>query len=476
MMNKYALSILLAVLATPAWATTYYIAPAGSGGNDSNAGTSANTPWLTPGHAVNCGDTIQAAAGSYSATNFSYGKWGAVSCPAGNNVAWLKCITFDACKMSASGSYVAMAVTQSYWGVQGWEVTATADTDACFTAYPSSGTEIHHVIFANNVANGCFNSGFQSGNNGNAGVDYFVVVGNIAYNASQSTVSCVSGIDVYQPVQSDALPGTHIYIAGNFSWGNMDPNPCAGAIPTDGEGIIIDTPDGSQGSLPSPYAQQIVVDNNLLVGNGGRGLEVYNNTAGSAHALIYLRHNTMWGNNLDPNQKSGWCNEVQIAAALNVQAASNLAATSLATGCGGNPVYAYYLAFGDATDIISSDSGYSASGSNDYAVSSPGFSFTAGNLFGTNPKFANATVPGAPSCANATSVPNCMAAMVANFTPTTSAEVPYGYQKPSSTAVNDALFPQWLCNVNLPAGLVTMGCLAQSAVPPTPTITNVIVK
>src|SRR6202043_725660 len=41
----------------------------------------------------------------------------------------------------------------------------------------------------------------------------------------------------------------------------------------------------------------------------------------------------------------------------------------------------------------------------------------------------------------------------------------YGYQVPSTTSVSDPLFPQWLCNVNLPAGLVTMGC---GGTPPPP--------
>jgi hypothetical protein len=75
----------------------------------------------------------------------------------------------------------------------------------------------------------------------------------------------------------------------------------------------------------------------------------------------------------------------------------------------------------------------------------------------------NAAAPGAPKCAATSSVPNCMAAVIANFTPTRMAAVPYGYQMPSTAQTYDALFPQWLCNVNLPAGLATMGCLSQSS-------------
>ncbi len=473
-LRKLGRAILFFALASPAWATTYYLATATAGGNDSNNGTSASTPWLTPNHAILCGDIILAAPGVYSAADFSYGHWGTVTCPAGNNVAWLKCATFDACKFTANGVYVAMAVTQSYWGVQGWEVTANADTDACFTAYPPSSTvQIHHIVFANDVANGCYNSGFTIGNNGAVGVDYLVVVGNAVYNASRSSESCTSGISIYQPVQSDSLPGTHIYIAGNFSWDNFDSNPCGGGAPSDGNGILIDTPDGSQGGLPTPYAAQIVIDNNILIANGGRGFDVLNNYAGSAHATIYARHNTVWGNNADMNETNNLCGEMTIDVALNVQEFFNIAATNAANGCGGHPLYAYYVEKGGSTDLVYNNLGWAATGTYSAAASSPGFSFGPNNLFGANPMFVNAAAPGAPSCGGASSVPNCMATMIANFTPTTAAAVPYGYQAPSAIQTYDPLFPQWVCNVNLPAGLVTMGCLAQSSLPAGVTITGV---
>ena len=44
-----------------------------------------------------------------------------------------------------------------------------------------------------------------------------------------------------------------------------------------------------------------------------------------------------------------------------------------------------------------------------------------------------------------------------------SAAAAYGYQAPSLVQTFDPLFPQWLCNVNLPAGLVTMGCVTGTA-------------
>ena len=54
---------------------TYFMSPSGS---DSNNGLTAATAWATPNHAVNCGDVIIAAAGSYPDLQ----SWGTVgNCP-----------------------------------------------------------------------------------------------------------------------------------------------------------------------------------------------------------------------------------------------------------------------------------------------------------------------------------------------------------------------------------------------------------
>ena len=80
-----------------------------------------------------------------------------------------------------------MAIGTSYWGVQGWEVDGTAISGPCFLAYPMGSTPVtmHHVAFANDIANGCGGAGFSfnpatQGSPTNAGVDYIAVVGSIA--------------------------------------------------------------------------------------------------------------------------------------------------------------------------------------------------------------------------------------------------------------------------------------------------------
>ncbi|HTZ59272.1 MAG TPA: chitobiase/beta-hexosaminidase C-terminal domain-containing protein [Acidobacteriaceae bacterium] len=447
---------------------TYYLAPAGGGGSDSNSGLSATAPWLTPNHPLNCGDVIVAAAStSYSSANFRSGNWGKVSCPSANAVAWLKCAQFDACKITVAGGQPGIYVDQNFWGVQGWEVSANnSSASFCFGAAPNYQTPvtIHHIIFANNVANGCQQGGFTTFNSGKtASEDYIAIIGNIAYNAAQNGNECFSGISIYQPIQSDSLPGTHIYIAGNFSYGNVDANPCAGGMPTDGEGLIFDTFDGDQGGLPS-YAAQAVADNNIFVSNGGRGLQVGNNSIGSGpFATIYLRHNTVWGNNGDRNQNtSALCGELSLFRTVNTTATSNLAETNQVTGCGDNPIYAFYVWGGNGTDDVDQNWGYAVSGTTSSGLyNSSGFSFAANNIFGQNPQFPNPVAPPAPSCGGTSNVPACMATVIANFKPANTAAASFGYQPPSSTPVYDPLFPQWLCTASVPTGLVTMGCQAQ---------------
>jgi hypothetical protein len=479
-MKKFFLTCLFILLASPAWATTYFLAPASAGGNDSNNGTSASTPWLSPNHSVNCGDVIIAAAStSYSAADFGSGEWGTVSCPAGNNVAWLKCATFDACKITATSSD-GMWINKSYWGVQGWEIsTNTTTVGACFHAGPTtSSTIIHHIIFANDIANGCRGGGFTAYDlNASASVDYIVYVGNIAYNAASGSGACYSGLNVYQPIASDTVTGTHIYVAGNFAYNNVDGNPCAGGAPTDGEGINLDTFDFSQGGGPV-YTQQAVAQNNISVSNGGRGIYAENNKAGGgSNATIIFKFNTMYGNDKDPNQ--GFCvgnGDLGFQAVFNSTATNNIAETDTANGCSGVAKWALEMANDNNTVFMNTNWLYLAAG-NTIFTSNNGSGSPGSNHTGASAAFTSTTIPGAPSCGSATSVTNCMATMISNFKPTASSASAYGYQIPLTTSVNDPLFPQWLCNVNLPTGLVTMGCGASSSSLPAPvTITNVTVR
>jgi hypothetical protein len=440
---------------------TYYISPTGS---DSNSGKTAAAAWLTPNHSVNCGDTILAAAGNYNSTNFGPGQWGTVSCSAGNNVAWLKCETFDTCKINeTSGEFQAMSIDESYWGIQGWEVSVSSNVTygSCFGAGASGyhTANVHHVIFANNVANGCAQGGFATSNlNATASADYVAIVGNIAYNTAQGSTECTSGISIYQPVASDTKAGTHIFVAGNFAYANVDASNCGGTTATDGEAVILDTFNMAYGG-GAPYTQQAVVENNIGFFNGGLGFEVNNNNTGSSHATVYFKNNTSYGNMTQTTQE--YCSgraEFMAQTSDNTTLENNIAQTRTGTSCSSDALYAFTTDSPNSTETVNSNWLYSAAGDNDLIVTSSGFSMGSANVLGSTPEFANPVNPGAPSCSGYANVPACMAQVIADYVPKASGASGYGYQPVSSVNVADVLYPQWLCNVNLPSGLVTPGC------------------
>jgi hypothetical protein len=438
-------------------ATNFYLAAAADGGSDGNDGLTPATPWLSPNHSMNCGDVITAKASTaYAAVNFASNKWGTVTCPSGDKVAWLKCETFNGCKISASNTF-AMYINKSYWGVQGWETTGTGNNGVCYGVSPTGGATIHHIILANNVARSCANGFSIFNQSSTVSVDYVALIGNIAWNAAQSTSLCNSGFTIYEPIKSDSVAGTHIYIAGNFSFDNSTPTNCLGGSGTyDGEGINLDDI-GNVQSGGVAYNQQIVVEHNLAVWNGGFGFA--NGGNGTRVAPIVYRYNTSVHNLTATNTDMTTCGDLTLLDSSLTVITRNLIMTGAATGCKapGGSLYAVAVNGADATVTVSDNWLYSATGSHTTALSSPGFSFGS-NTTGTNPSFASPVDPGNPNCSGKASVPDCMATVLANYTPANVSAQAYGVQPVTGPQAPDGYFPPWLCNVNLPTGLITMRC------------------
>jgi hypothetical protein len=197
-----------------------------------------------------------------------------------------------------------------------------------------------------------------------------------------------------------------------------------------------------------------VVENNISFLNGSSGIKVGVTTM----APVYIQSNTLYGNNGDSHLGSGECGEIVSQGADHITVTHNLIQTNAANGCGGGPNYGLFVQTPYAGDVFDNNFIYSQAGNN--KGQSGGFKFSSGNIFGTNPSFANPplTDPGPPKCGGTSSVQACVASIVAGLKPRTAAATGYGYQAPSSAPTYDPLFPQWLCNVNLPSGLVTMGC------------------
>jgi hypothetical protein len=339
-------------------------------------------------------------------------------------------------------------------------VTVASGTNGfCFGAAPSSAnwTNIHHIIFANNVANKCQAGGFMTYASGHTGVDYITIIGNIAYDAIQGGKQCYNAISIYEPVQSDWNSGTHIYVADNIVWGNFQPYLCGGVRAWGGDGIIFDTFDGSQSGLPSPYGAQAVAQNNIVISNGGHGLEVQNNKKGSYHSLIVLAYNTSWNNEINYKMQSeALCSEVLLNSAYNVHEAYNLVSTSSARQCVNDPIYALSAYDVDGTVKSYGNFAYGYNGQNAFKYAAGTFSYNS-NTLGQWPYLHNAYTPGAPYCSGTGTVSNCMGWLMSNFTASATAAKYVGHQWPG-TKPYDPLFPRWVCNVTLPAGLIAKGC------------------
>lgn len=447
-------------------AKTYYLAPTG---RETNNGTSASTPWVTPNHiGLKCGDMIVAAPGNYDAMTIDITP----NCST-HNAVWVKCEIFDECKINHNvWTQGGILVTASYWAFLGWDVTASGGQyAACYQAVPNQHISIHDIYFINDIADGCMAGGFVAAPVPPYGVDYFAVVGDIAYDAAKGSAYCYSGVSIYEPVAADKRPGTHIYISQVFAWHNVEPSRCHNGKSTDGEGVILDTFNGSQGGL-APYTQQTVVDNVLAIFNGAAGI-LAGGGSGNSSGPMYVRGSTAYGNFINTNQNQRICGQIESVGWPPSNAAHannytyiflNLAVPSAIKepGCGNNPAYAYYLGNLSATDKVYNNAGYSSAGY-DIGIVGPvtGFMVGTGNLFTSNPEFANTVEPNAPSCRRSTSVISCMASTISDFRPTNPLLTAYGYKPPRMTRAHDPLFPQWLCNDNLPSGIVTTACEAE---------------
>jgi hypothetical protein len=440
---------------------TYYLSPTG---NDSNNGSLAS-PWLSPNHALNCGDVIVAKSGNYNAGNFGSGKWGAVNCPGNNNVAWVKCEAFDTCKIVTAGND-GMRISSSYWGVQGWEITNTAGS--CFAATPPTfASSIHHIIFANNIANGCKSNGFSaypyySGKN-QSSVDYIEIIGNLAYNAAGGNNLCFSGVSVYEPKNVDTNAGTHIYIAQNIAWGNVDGPTCPGN--SDGNGIILDDFNGDQSGMLVPYSGQTVVENNITVGNGSAGIAPFHNTNSPAFVL----NNTSYGNYTDPYHQGSYKGEILYNWSSNVVSKYNITHSTVSSGGVSNySVYSFYVGRSNSTDVVDYNWIYSPFGKNTGINSSTGFVYGTHNIVGVNPAFANPTIPGAPVCSGKANTLDCMSGVIAGYVP--SAAIGYGYKPVDNNYIQNDYYPLWLCNVSLPDGIMSNYCSGVPVPTNTPTV------
>jgi len=315
---------LAAVLATPASATTYYIA---TNGNDSHAGTSTGTAWATMAHAMNTiadgvPNTIIVLDGTYT-ENFKINK-------SGNSTTNLviKANNPLGVTVNASGLAHGFLITGHYIRVDGFIV-----HDAYDAGIDIQNTHHIHVVNCETYHNK--KAGIYGG-----GSDYLWVEHNEVYDNAwgdydnQGKRIVTSGISIHLPqnVTGNTTDTTTPRI--NIRWNVVHDNYEVGNNPTDGAGIILDDLRCAASPLPD-YEFPAVVEDNLCYNNGGPGIKLFSSRN------LTVRNNTCVRNGAD-RRDGTWRAEIAIVNCDNVDVVNNIAA------CDSGSFSVAYSEYGDA--------------------------------------------------------------------------------------------------------------------------------
>jgi hypothetical protein len=267
----------------------YFVSPAGS---DSSSGTSPDQALKTLGAATGLplkgGDCVTVASGTYDETVTITTSGASDSC---TGYVVFRAASQGTAKIVSTDQYQGVMVAANYVMVDGFDVQDTS-TGSAFVAGTNTvvGGHVaitHHVAAIRNVAH-------ESGGAGLSAIhaDYIRFEGNTVYKNAFTSPYGDSGIDLWEAQAFDTAPGYHIVIRNNVSYQNGNWNI---TNPSDGEGILLDTFDYADTAYgTTPYEQESLVENNVVWGNGGRGLE-----AGGAGPTSYVtfRNNTVFDDN-----------------------------------------------------------------------------------------------------------------------------------------------------------------------------------
>ena len=431
---------------------------------------------------MNCGDVIIAAPGAYDGNQFGTGKWGAVSkCPStsggidgkgGIYFAVLLCGGSDMTSCTADGGgQEVFRVDSSDWAVEGFAGTQAATASeggfsvGCYTATSETSTTLHHIAFINDIASNCDAAGFGtfSYTGPGGGVDQYALVGAIAYDAAPSQGGggiCGSGISIIPVNGPDTSAGTHVFVAGAFSYKNINASMGEGCN-TDGEGLIFDSW-GVQ-----PYKYQAVAEQNVFWANGGPGFEAFPQGNGTSddQATIVIFNNTSYGNFQDPlHVGSGELMLDQVYPTTGSYTFKDNVFEATQQSSAGGSVYgaAIDCRNGCPASVMSIAGNYiwnshpptttKAGGANTqawYAGMDQGANFPWGTDSFDHPGLANpgALPTSAPNCAGYANTTACMigAGVPAHVAPSGGA-TGKGYQPPGACTA-DVYYPTWLKGV-----------------------------
>ncbi len=315
-------------------------------------------------------------------------------------------------RVAGDGAHFGIWLNADYVTISNLDVTAPGVYAAIFIA-----NNHQHVTITGNVAHDAGGSGIQSVSN-----DYLTISNNVVYgNAHVTTNAFNSGISTLWNQDMDSNTGVKVVITGNIVFGNTNLPPCAPCKPatatnSDGNGIIVDDSRHTQ-TTNVAYRGRTLISNNVIFGNGGRGVHIFN----SDHVTV--TGNTAYSNNQDPYESSWRPGEIMAAFSGDVTIADNIVnssnysrtATGLpvpisVTNCSGAAVVAAYnLGFDPQNDQVMS---FTRSNSNQVTI--------AANLWG-DPLFVKPSLD--PTVANFAVQTRSPALSVANMAMSTLTDI-----------------------------------------------------
>jgi serralysin len=264
-------------------ATNYYVDAAN--GSDANNGASAVTAWKTISQAVSAlstgnpqgGVAVNVAPGTYTESLYLAGPLHGTSDTPGGYLVFRSTKRGAAVITQPAAGTTNIDIQNTHYIIfDGFEVTGIAAP-----GYQGDGIEFFHadhIKILNNIVHDVGGAGI-----GGIFSDYFTVQGNIVYNTAGYIGGhyATSGIDFYEPVAVDLAAGFHNVISNNISYHNSELND-GSTSQTEGHGIMCDDFTSSQGAsnqytggVNVAYSPQTLIENNLVFGNGGLGINLF---------------------------------------------------------------------------------------------------------------------------------------------------------------------------------------------------------
>lgn len=257
--------------------TTYYISVDG----DNNGNGTAESPWRTISKAmwkIQAGDEVVVGSGTYNELVRISASGTA------DNYITVRSAVPGGAKIVSPSDY-GVHIQGDYIKLDGFDVSGASKSGITTNL-------AHHIVITNNTSH----------DNGMHGIsaslsDYVTIDGNVTYN--NASAGPYSGISIYHPQAAVGDTGDNGYrniITDNISYNNVTKTDAH----SDGNGIILDDFRSTKDTSRDPYLYPTLVENNIVYGNGGKGIQV----AWSDYATI--RGNTAWHNNTDPLATGGW--------------------------------------------------------------------------------------------------------------------------------------------------------------------------